>query len=377
MGEFIHQPQPSAGEAAVAAEDGYSSGAKLRRRGEATGSPAARDDHRSAPPPRQLYLGDIETPGERGKDAATPAEIRQKGWKDIALRLYRSINDDRILANAAAVTFYALLALFPGIAALVSIYALFANPQSIGQHLDAVSAVLPAGAIEVIRDQLNRLTAQPQGTLGMSFIVGFLISLWSANGGIKALFDALNVVYEEREERSFIRLNAVSLIFTVAMIVFLIVALVCLVALPAALKLLPGFIGMILSYARWPVLLALVAVALAVIFRYGPSRTQPRWRWVSWGSAVAAFGWLGASALFTWYAAHFGNFNKTYGSLGAVIGFMIWMWLSVIVILIGAKLNAEIERQTARDPKKVADKPLVAGRATVADTVGDRQPTDR
>lgn len=204
-------------------------------------------------PPEQLYPDDIEEGGrhsDRGSDATTPSEIPPKGWKDIVLRVYRGIGDDRILANAAAVTFYALLALFPGIAALVSIYALFADPQSMGQHLDAVSAVLPGGAIDVIRDQLSRLTAQPRSALGISFVIGLGVSLWSANGGVKALFDALNVVYEEREERGFIRLNAISLLFTAAMIAFLIVALASLVALPAALNVLPGFIGMILSYAR-------------------------------------------------------------------------------------------------------------------------------
>jgi membrane protein len=327
--------------------------------------------------PRRLYPDDIKAHDsrqtERGRDAAGPSEVPAKGWKDILLRVYRGISDDRILANAAAVTFYALLALFPGIAALVSIYALFADPQSIGQNLDAVSGVLPGGAIDVIRDQLTRLTAQPQGKLGVSLVIGLLVSLWSANGGIKALFDALNVVYEEKEERSFIRLNAVSLIFTVAMIAFLIAALVCLVAVPALLSVLPGFVGMILSYARWPVLLILVMIALAFIFRHGPDRAEPRWRWVSCGSAFAAVGWLGASALFTWYATSFGNFNKTYGSLGAVIGFMMWMWLSLIVILIGGKLNAEIEHQTARDSTEGPEKPPGTRHAKMADTVGSAE----
>lgn len=311
--------------------------------------------------PRRPYPDDVEA---QGSDAAA---VPAPGWKGILLRVYRGLDDDRILANAAAVTFYALLALFPGIAALVSIYALFADPQSITQHLEAAAGVLPGGAIEIIRDQLNRLVAQPHSKLGISFLVGLVASLWSANGGIKALIDALNAVYEEREQRSFIRLNAISLIFTAAMIAFLIAALACLVALPAVLGMLPRFVGLILDYIRWPVLLVLVALTLAFIFRFGPDRTEPRWRWMSWGSAVAAIGWLGVSALFTWYAANFGDFNKTYGSLGAVIGFMMWIWLSVIVILIGGKFDAEIEHGAARDPADGAENPLGARRATMAD----------
>lgn len=309
----------------------------------------------------------------RGRSAEKPADIPARGWKDILLRVYRGISDDRILANAAAVTFYALLALFPAIAALVSIYGLFADPGSIQQHLDAVSGVLPGGALDVVRDQLNRLTAQPSSTLGVSFIIGLLISLWSANGGIKAMFDALNVVYDEREERSFIKLNATTLAFTIAMIGFVLVALGAIVAIPVALNYLPGFMGFVLNIARWPAMLALVALALACIYRYGPSRDEPKWRWLTLGSAFAALAWLGFSAIFSFYAGHFGNFNKTYGSLGAVIGFMTWMWLSVAVILVGGKLNAEMEHQTARDSTEGLPKPIGARRAKMADTVGRAQ----
>ena len=308
-----------------------------------------------------------------GRSATTPSEIPVRGWKDILLRVYEGISEDRILANAAAVTFYTLLALFPGIAALVSIYGLFADPSSMAIQLDAASGILPNGAVEVIRDQLTLLTSQGSRTLGISFVIGLVIALWSANGGIKALFDALNTVYEEKEKRSFVRLNAISMAFTIGMITFLLIALACIVALPVALKYLPSFIGSVLNIARWPVLLVLVAFGLSVIYRYGPSRREPRLRWVTWGSAFAAVVWLAASALFSWYAANFGSFNKTYGSLGAVIGFMTWMWLSVAVILIGAKLNAEMEHQTARDSTEGPPKPIGARRAKMADTVGEAQ----
>lgn len=306
----------------------------------------------------------------RGRSAILPSDIPPPGWKDILLRVYDGINEDRILANAAAVTFYALLALFPGIAALVSIYGLFADPATISSHLETMSGVLPGGALDVVRDQLSRLTAQGRGTLSFSFVIGLLISLWSANGGIKSLFDALNVVYQEREKRSFIRLNTVSLIFTIGMIVFLIVALAGIIAIPVVVSDLPPVVRPIVDIARWPLLLVCVAVALAFIYRYGPSRREPRWRWITWGSAFAAAGWLAASALFSWYAASFGNFNRTYGSLGAVIGFMTWMWISMIVILVGAKLNAETEHQTARESTVGPPEPLGRRGASMADTVG-------
>jgi membrane protein len=309
----------------------------------------------------------------RGRSATTPSEIPKRGWKDILLRVYHGIGDDRILANAGAVTFFVLLALFPGIAALVSIYGLFADAATIGKQLETLSLILPGGAIEVIGGELSRLTSQPTAKLGFGFGFTLLVSLWSANGGVKALFDGLNTVYEEDEKRSFLGLNALSLVFTLGMIAFLVVAITCVVALPAILEYLPGFVGTILNIARWPVLAVLVAVALSCIYRYGPSRDTPKWRWITWGSAFAAVAWLIGSAVFSFYAANFGNFNKTYGSLGAVMGFMLWIWISVIVILLGSKLNAEIEHQTARDSTEGDAEPLGQRCAQMADTVGPDQ----
>jgi len=195
---------------------------------------------RQRPGPERRAASGLDAEKGRGRTAEKPADIRARGWKDILLRVYRGISEDRILANAAAVTFYALLALFPALAALVSVYGLFAHPDTIEQQLDSVSAILPGGALDVIRDQLHRLVGQPRGTLGVSFVLGLIISLWSANGAIKAMFDALNVVYEEREERSFIKLNAITLAFTFAMIAFVLVALAAIVLIPVALITCPG-----------------------------------------------------------------------------------------------------------------------------------------
>jgi len=254
---------------------------------------------------------------DRSRSAATPSDVPARGWKDILIRVYEGVSEDRILANGAAVTFYALLAIFPGIAALVSIYGLFADPTTIASNLDTVSDIMPGGAVEVIRDQVNRIAAEGSAKLGISFLIGLTISLWSANGGMKALLDALNAIYEEEEKRSLIILNAISLLFTIGAIFLLMVALAGVLAVPIILGYLPEFAGDVLSLARWPVLLVVATALLALIYRYGPSRATPRWRWVTWGSAFAALTWLAASAIFSWYAANFGTFNKTYGSLGS------------------------------------------------------------
>jgi len=273
---------------------------------------------------------------------------------------------------AAGVTFYTLLAIFPAIAALIAIYGLFADPATIASQLDSVSGLLPGGAIDVLRDQMTRITGRGASTLGLTFFVGLVASLWSANAGVKAMFDALHLVYNEKERRGFIKLNFISLTFTTVAILFLIVALGAVVGLPIALS----YIGLgsasdlIVRIGRWPVLFGLLALAIAVLYRYGPSRSEPKWRWISWGSGLATVAWIVMSVLFSWYAANFGSYNATYGSLGAVIGFMMWLWLSTIVVLIGAEINAEMEHQTARDTTTGAPKPLGSRGARVADTIG-------
>src|SRR5215204_1053878 len=310
--------------------------------------------------------------GDRGRAASSPSEIPARGWKDILVRVYRGISEDRVLSIAAGVTFFALLALFPAIAALVSVYGLFADPGTIATHLDQLSSLLPGGAVEIIGEQLKRVSAQGSTKLGVTFAVGLAISLWSANAGIKALIDALNIVYKEKEKRGFIKLNAVSLTFTAAAIGFILFALAAMVVLPIVLDFLglKGATELLLKIVRWPLLFVAVALGIALIYRYGPSRTKAKWRWITWGSGFASLVWIAASILFSWYAANFGSYNKTYGSLGAAIGFMTWIWLSTIVILMGAELDAEMEHQTAKDTTAGAPKPLGARGATVADTVG-------
>lgn len=288
--------------------------------------------------------------GSLGRQAVAPSTVPAKGWKGILWGVYASIGDDRLLAVAAGVTYYVLLAIFPAIGALISIYGLVADPSTVQNEIQSLSGVLPAGAVTVIRDQAMRVVAQSSNSLSIGVIFGLLIALWSANSGIAAIFDALNVAYDEKEKRSFFRFYGLTLLFTLGAICFLIAAVAAVAAVPALLNTISfgPTVDWAISIVRWPVMLAIVALAIAVLFRYGPSRDHPKWRWVSWGSAVASIGWLCFSLLFTWYVANFGTYNKTYGSLGAVIGFMVWIWLSMVIVLLGAEIDAEIEHQAAR-----------------------------
>ncbi|HLT76805.1 MAG TPA: YihY/virulence factor BrkB family protein [Ferrovibrio sp.] len=308
----------------------------------------------------------------RGREAASPAEIPKRGWKDVLLRVKDAMSENRLAAVSAGIAFYTLLALFPAIAAVVSLYGLFADPGTVDDHLESLGSFIPASGMDLIRAQVEHVTAQGQQALGLTFIIGLAGSLWTANAGTKALFDALNVVYGEREQRNFFKLTALSLVFTLGSIAFLVCAMGALVVLPAVLTFvgLGGAAEFILKLFRWPFLFAGIVFALAMIYRYGPSREKPKWRWVTWGSTLAALLWVAVSVLFSWYAENFGNYNKTYGSLGAVIIFMTWIWISALAVLLGAQLDAELEHQTARDTTTGSPKPLGQRGATMADTVG-------
>ena len=285
-------------------------------------------------------------------DTSRAKPLRRRSVRDILLATFRSISDDRVLAVAAGVAFYGLLAIFPAIGAVVSLYGLFADAATIRGTLDQVAALVPGGAIEVIGDQIQRVTAAGSGTLSFSFLIGLAVAVWGANAGIKAVFDALNVAYGAKEERGFFKLNLISLAFTIGAIVFVLLALAAVVVLPVSFHYLglDATLEVLLRYGRWPLIWLVVAFGLACLYRFGPTETlDPKWRWISWGSASAATLWLAASALFSWYAASFGSYNKTYGSLGAAIGFMTWIWISAAVIIMGAELNAESE-EAADEP---------------------------
>jgi membrane protein len=282
--------------------------------------------------------------------AGRPTEARAqgagRGWREVLKLLYGNVSEHRVTAIAAGVTYFALLAIFPFIGSIVAVYGLFGDVSALGSYLDQLSSVLPGGAIEIVGDQLKRVAEGGRTTLGLAFLGGLAMSLWSANAGVKALFDALNIVYGAKETRGFFKLNAISLAFTAAAIVFLLLAIAVVVVLPMVLKFvgLEAFTERLVTIARWPLLLGGIVLALALIYRFGPCRENAQWHWITVGSAITSIAWIVFSLAFSYYAANFGSYDKTYGSLGAVIGFMTWMWLSVMVLLAGAEIDAVIER---------------------------------
>jgi membrane protein len=307
-----------------------------------------------------------------GRHATAPTHIPFSGWKDILWRTYEQIGDDRLLAVAAGVVFYGLLALFPAITALVSSYALFVDPKSINDHLSFLATFLPEGTFSIVQDQINRVLSKGDMKLRGAFVFSLLLALWSANGGMKAIIDALNVVYDEKEKRGLIKLNLVSLSFTIGGVLAILTGGALVILVPVALQ----TIGMktqtelLVRFGRWPALAILLLLALAVLYRYGPSRRSPKWRWISVGSATATVTWIAGSALLSYYLSNFGHYDATYGSLGAAIALMMWMWMTTSVILFGAELNSEIEHQILTDSTTGAPKPLGDRGARMADTVG-------
>lgn len=320
--------------------------------------------------PRVVDGVDLVAEADRGRLAATPSDMPARGWRDVLLRSLRGAVEDRIFALAAGVAFYAVLAIFPALAVSLSFYGLFADASSVTKHLELLSDVLPPGAAELLAEQMAP-AALKRPVLGWTLAGSLLVSIWSANAGVAALFDALNVIFREKEKRSYARFYATTLLFTLFAIVFLALALGAVVVFPVALNFF-GWVSaekQIVSMARWPFLYALVVFVLMIFYRYGPSRERAKWRWVSWGCLIAALLWIGVSMAFSRYVASFDGYNRMYGSLGAIIAFMVWLWLSSVVALLGAKVDAESELQTARDTTTGPPKPLGERGAVVADNV--------
>ena len=344
------------------------------RRGGPLGKERPFGEPQSSEEPRGLELRRAQERG-RGRQATHPLQIPWRGWYDILWRAYREMNSDRLLSIAGGVSFFVLLAIFPAITALVSAYGLFFNASAITNNLSLLNDVVPDNVLSILREQANRIASNSGRALSIGFVVGILVSLWSAMSGVKAMIDALNVIYEQKESRSFIKLNLGALAFTLAGFAAFLLAIAAIVVLPLILS--PIGLGSwtetLTRIARWPVLLLVLLMGLAFLYRYGPDRRSARWQWVSVGSVFAAVTWIAASFLFSWYLTSFANYNATYGSLGAAVGLMIWLWISTVVVLLGAELNAEIEHQTARNSTIGAEKPLGARGAVMADTVGAKQ----
>lgn len=308
----------------------------------------------------------------RGRDAAAPREIPWKGWKDITTRVIGEISRDRVMLIAAGITFYLVLALFPALAAFISVYGLFADPATVSDQLSYLDGVLPSSGLELIQAQLVELAAQDQQALGIGFLVSFVVAFWSANNGVKAMFVGMNVAYDEEEKRSFVKLTAISFAFTIGVMMMAAFLIAVIAVIPAILALvrLDDVADTVVRLSRWLLLLGAVLVAISLLYRFGPSREEPQWRWVTWGSGLATVVWIIVSAAFSFYLQNFADYNATYGSLGAAIGFMMWIWISVTIILVGAELNSEMEHQTAIDTTTGSPRPLGERGAVVADELG-------
>ena len=287
----------------------------------------------------------------RGHDAEAPWQIPAHGWTDILRRAWKNAGEKDLSLVAGGVTYYLLVALFPTLVALVSLYCLVANPVDVTRNTQSLSGMLPSSTVQLIGDELHHLAVASSKSLGLGLIISIAIALWSGVRGMRGIMAALNIAYDQPERRGFIRLNAIALLLTVAAILGSLIALALVAGLPVVLS--GGstrgagrWIGMVVE---WPVLIVCSMGMLALIYRYGPDRSKPEWKWASPGVITATILWVIGSILFTVYIYHFGSYNRTYGSLGALLVLLTWMWLSAFVVLFGAEINREAERQTRQD----------------------------
>ncbi|MFW5924861.1 MAG: YihY/virulence factor BrkB family protein [Myxococcota bacterium] len=310
---------------------------------------------------------------DRGRGAGRPGQLGFRGWVDVAHRVKDALQEDHIPVIAAGVALYGFLAIFPAIAAVISVYGLLADPSQVEEQLLAVGGLLPDAVLEVLRDQMNRVAATSSTTLGGGAVLSVLLALWSANRGMRSLVEALNVAYDERDERGLVKRYALSLVLTLGAVATAVVAVLLVVGIPVLL----GTVGLeregrtMIDVLRWPLIAAILLMGLGVVYRFGPDRERPRWRWVTPGSVLAVALWLAGSLLFSFYVENFGSYNETYGALGAVAILLLWFFLSAFIVLLGAEVNAESERQTRQDSTTGEPRDLGDRGAYAADTVGD------
>jgi membrane protein len=313
---------------------------------------------------------------ERGRQARTPEEIPGRGWLDILLRVKNELAQDNVSLIASGLALYALLAAFPALGAAVSIYGLFASPGEIAQQMQQFATFLPADASQILEQQLQELSAHNDNTLGVGVALGVILALWSARKGMVALMTATNVAYGEKEERGFFKQILVSLAFTLGAVVGFLVVLLLGVAVPLVLEALPlgPATEVSILVLRWAVLWLIAVSGLAIVYRYAPDRKEAKWRWVTWGSAISATLWLIGSALFAVYVRNSGSYGETYGALGGVVVLLMWFYLSGYIIILGAEINSEMERQTVEDTTTGGGVPMGQRGAHAADTVGASKP---
>jgi membrane protein len=312
------------------------------------------------------------TPTGHGRHADTPTEIPARGWKDVVGRVKSEAKEDNIPLLSAGVAFFSLLALVPGLVAMISMYGLVADPATVQQQVaDSLSAA-PKEVRDLVSSQLSSIASSSGGSTLIAVVVGIVLALWTASAGIGHLMQAINVAYDEEETRGFVKRRAIALAFTVSAIVLLLASFVVIAVVPAWLA--STGLGLAARVAagllRWVLLFAVMIGALAVLYRFAPDRDEPKWRWASAGAAIAALVWLLGSIAFSIYTANFAKYNKTYGSLGAVVVLMLWLYLTSLAVILGAEVNSELERQTFKDSTTGAAKPLGERNAYAADTVG-------
>lgn len=319
---------------------------------------------------------DHRDPGgdDRGRSAESPRDVPASGWKDVAKRVKGELKEDQVPLLSAGVAFFMLLALFPALAAVISIYGLVADPAEVSQQVENATSALPESAQTLITDQLEGVAEADSG-LGFALIGGVLAALWTASSGVKHLIEAINAAYDERETRGFFKLRGLALALTVGAVLFAAVAIGVIGVLPVLADQLPlGDVGQILVQVASYVGLAVgFALCLAVLYRYAPDRDQPRWQWVSWGAVVATVVWIVASIGFSVYVTNFGSYGETYGSLGAVIVLMLWLVITAFAVILGAELNSELEAQTAEDSTRGEPRPMGERDAVKADNVAPAQ----
>jgi membrane protein len=311
--------------------------------------------------------------GGRGREADHPGEIPPRGWKDILWRAWGEVSEQNLFLIAGGVTYAVLLGLFPGLGALVSLYGLVFDAGQIERQVAALSGVLPAQTQELLSQQLHSLVQASGGALGFAAIAGLLLALWSASRGMSGLITAINIAYEEKETRGFLKLNLIAIGLTLGLLAGGIVAIALVAVLPAVVQLLAlgPATKWLLLLAQWPLLIVLVMLGLAVLYRFGPDRDKPQWRWVSPGAGAATVLWIVASVAFTVYVANFNSYDKTYGSLGGVVILLTWLYLSALTVLLGAVINAQAERQTRKDSTEGPPRAMGQRDARAADTLGE------
>lgn len=309
----------------------------------------------------------------RGREAVRPQDIPPIGWKDVLRRTWREISHNNIFLISGGVTYAMLLALFPGLAALVSIYGLFLDPNQIEKQVGSMSGVLPEQSRQLLADELHQIASASGGALGFAAIFGMLLALWSASRGMSGLMTALDIAYEEEEHRSFFKFNSVAIGLTICAVIGGFVAIALVAGLPAVVQLvgLGAAARWLLLLVEWPLLVVLVMAGLALLYRHAPDRRKAQWHWVSPGAIGATILWILASVGFTVYVTNFGSYDKTYGSLGGVVVLLTWLYLSAFVVLFGAVINAQSERQTRMDTTTGEPKPMGRRQAHAADTLGE------